>query len=244
MTILTTQALDRPEEERLGNLALALAHAARHVEQQDHDRLRRRVLALGELAEAQVVIGEGGRFGAARGLDTAALDGFLDRAAAIEARARAASVPAFAGPVVLARLAAPGFEVGKLHFFPQPVDDVVDAEFQGVLDAAFLVAALAALLAVLLLWTADAIARFRLALADAFLFVRRTQPEAIVFEHPHGDADRGRAATENVGAGDDLRQMLAHGIAHLLVVTQPVACAAGEQVVPACVARALAARAC
>ncbi len=43
----------------LRDLPLALAHAARDVEQQDHDGLHRRLLALGELAIAQVVVGEG-----------------------------------------------------------------------------------------------------------------------------------------------------------------------------------------
>ena len=60
VTVLAPQALDRPEEERLGDLPLTLAHAARDIEQQDHDRLHRRLLALGELAIAQVVIGERG----------------------------------------------------------------------------------------------------------------------------------------------------------------------------------------
>ena len=61
VTVLAAQALDRPEEEGLGDLPLALAHAARDVEQQDHHRLHRRLLALGELAIAQIVVGEGGR---------------------------------------------------------------------------------------------------------------------------------------------------------------------------------------
>ena len=55
---LAAQALDGPEEEGLGDLPLALAHAARHIQQQDDHRLRGRLLALGELAEAQVVVGE------------------------------------------------------------------------------------------------------------------------------------------------------------------------------------------
>ncbi len=52
MTVLAAQALDRPEEERLGNLPLALAHAARYVEQQDDDGLHRRLLALRRAADS------------------------------------------------------------------------------------------------------------------------------------------------------------------------------------------------
>jgi hypothetical protein len=59
LPVLPPQALHGPEEKRLGELAAVLAHARRYVEHQEHDRLRRRLLAARELAETQVVIGEG-----------------------------------------------------------------------------------------------------------------------------------------------------------------------------------------
>jgi hypothetical protein len=85
VAVLAPQALDRPEKERLGDLPLALAHAARDVEQQDHDCLHRRLLAFGELPIAQIVVGEGGRVLAARSLHAAPLDGLFQRAPPIEA---------------------------------------------------------------------------------------------------------------------------------------------------------------
>ncbi len=125
---------------------------------------------------------------AAGALHAAPLDRFLHRAAPVEARARAAAIPAFARPVVF--LGAPGlrFEIRQLHLFPQPIDDVVDAEFERVLDAAVFVAALAALIVAVLLRTADAIAGLGLALADALLLVGVAQLEAIVLEHAHRHA--------------------------------------------------------
>src|SRR6185503_19424892 len=102
-----------------------------------------------------------------------------------------------------------------------------------VLDAAVFVAALAALVVAVLLRTADAIARLGLTLADALLLVGGPQLEAVVLQHAHRDAHRRGAAVEDVCTGDDLRQVLPHGIANLIVVTQPVPGSAREQVVPA-----------
>src|SRR5690606_15914336 len=180
VAVLTSQALDRPEEKSLGNLSLALAHAAGDVQQQDDHGLHGRLLALGELAVAQIVIGERRPFCAGRALHTAALDRFLERAASVESRARTATVPAFAGPVVLFGATGFCFQVGKLHLFPQPVNDIFDSKLQRILDSALLVAALTALRIALLLWPADAIARLRLSLPDALLLVRVAQTEPIV----------------------------------------------------------------
>ena len=41
-----------------------------------------------------------------------------------------------------------------------------------------------------------------------------------------------RAVVDDVGAGNDLRQMLANRLAHFLIVAEPVACAAREQLIP------------
>src|SRR5690606_8553016 len=222
-----------PEEKRLRDLSLALAHAARHVEQQDHDRLHCRLLSLRALAIAQVIVRECRRFGARRALYAASLDRFLERAAPIEARARAAPVPALARPVVLFRLALLCLQIRQLHLVPEPVDDVVDAKLERVLDGAVFVAALAALLLAFLLRAADAIAGLGLPLPDALLLVRVAEPEAIVFEHPHRHAHRARASAQDIGPCDDLRQVLAHRFANLLVVPQPVARTSREEVVPA-----------
>src|SRR5690606_17259842 len=195
--------------------------------------LHGRLLALGELAVAQIVIGERRPFCAGRALHTAALDRFFERAASVESRARTATVPAFAGPVVLFGATGFCFQVGKLHLFPQPVNDIFDSKLQRILDSALLVAALTALRIALLLWPADAIARLRLSLPDALLLVRVAQTEPIVLQHAHRHPYGARPAAEHVGARHDLRQVAPHCIAHLLVVSQPVPGATREEVVPA-----------
>src|SRR5699024_9026263 len=79
---------------------------------------------------------------------------------------------------------------------------------------------------------------FAAALADAGLLRRAVQAEAVVLEkahrHLHGAM---RWPAEHITAGNQIRQLLAHGLAHLLVVAQPVARAAREQVVPAMIIR-------
>ena len=199
--------------------------------------MSRRLLTSGELTKAQILVSERRRFIAAERLHTAPLDGFFYRAPPIQARAGAASVPSFTCPIVVARFASLRFEIRQLHLFPQPVDDVVDAKLECVLDAAVFVAALSALVAVLLLRAADAIAGFGLTLSDTLLLVRRSQSEAIVLEHAHRHAHGARATREDIRARDDLRQMLSHCLTHFLVVAQPIPCASREQVVPACLAR-------
>ena len=56
--VLAAQALHRPEEKRLGELPIAIRHAARDVQHEEHHRVHRGLLAPRELPEAQVVIGE------------------------------------------------------------------------------------------------------------------------------------------------------------------------------------------
>src|SRR5690606_35547180 len=72
-----------------------------------------------------------------------------------------------------------------------------------------------------------------LSLTDALLLVRVAEPESIVLQHPHRHAHGARAAAQDVSACDDLRQVLAHRFTDLLVVTQPVARASREEVIPA-----------
>ena len=87
-------------------------------------------------------------------------------------------------------------------------------------------AALAASVAIL-------IAGLGLALPDALLFVGVAELEAVVLEHLDGHAHRRGAAVEHVRAGNDLGQVLSDSVADFVVMTQPVACTAREQIVPA-----------
>src|SRR5690606_17083162 len=100
-----------------------------------------------------------------------------------------------------------------------------DAEFQGVLQRAVIVAALA-LLALLGLRAADAIARLGLALAHALLVIAVAQSEAVMLQHLDRHAHGAGTAAQHIGTGNDLRQVLAYCIAYLFVVTEPVARAA------------------
>src|SRR5215472_7001901 len=95
--VLAPQALNHPEEERLRELSVAIGHAARDIEQEEDDRMDRRLATAGELAKSQVIVGEAGR---SRVL-SAPLHQLFERAAPIEARARAAPIPTLARPVGL-----------------------------------------------------------------------------------------------------------------------------------------------
>src|SRR5882672_7920328 len=137
------------------------------------------------------------------------LDHFLERAAAVETRAGAAPIVTFPYPVRILGRTHAGLQVGKLHLLPQPIDDVVDFEFQHELDFTLVLAALAFLArATLLGGVGKYIARLGLSLARALLFLGTAEPEVIVLQHPHRDAHRARAFIDDISAGDYLRQML------------------------------------
>src|SRR5262249_30095543 len=57
-TVLTSQALNDPEEERLGELAIAIGHAPRNVEEEKHDCMNGGLLATRQLSKTQIVIGK------------------------------------------------------------------------------------------------------------------------------------------------------------------------------------------
>src|SRR4029077_19565471 len=164
--VLAPQALHHPEEEGLGELAVAVRHAARDIEHEEHHRVHGWLPPPRELPEAQVLVGEsGGRSGSA-----AALHQLLERATSVEARACPATVPAFAYPIGLARWVGPRLEIRQLHFLPEPIDDVVDLELQQQLHLA-LVAPAGTLLAgsAVARGVGEHIAGLRLALASALL---------------------------------------------------------------------------
>src|SRR5699024_1620470 len=97
-------------------------------------------------------------------------------------------------------------EVGQLQLVPDPVDDILDLEFQH--EAQFTVAAAAGTRLALALRLALAVdvAGFAGTLADAGFLFRAAQPEAVVFEETYGYPDRAvRRAAENIGAGDQVR---------------------------------------
>src|SRR5437016_1770539 len=96
-----------------------------------------RLTAARELPVAQILVDEG-RGG--RGI-AAPLDHFLEGAAPVESRACSAPIPTFAYPVGLLGGPHARLEVGKLHFLPQPIDDIVDLEFEQQLHFALVLAA-------------------------------------------------------------------------------------------------------
>src|SRR5690606_1942952 len=227
--VLPPQSLHDPEEERLRELAVALRHAARHVEQEEHDGVHRGLAALRELAEAQILVREGRN----SALGAAPLHELLEGSSPVEPRACAAPIPAFARPVRLLGSADSRLQVRQLHFLPQPVDDVVDLDLEEQLQLAFVASARALARALIARRRAEHVARLDVALADPLCFARASQLEVIVLEdtyrHPHG----ARALVDHFPTGNDLRQVLAYRVADLLVVPQPVPSPAREEVVPA-----------
>src|SRR6202021_552917 len=186
ITVLTAQPLHRPEKEGLGERPVAVRHAGRHVHEKEHDGLRGGLLALGQLAEPQIIVREHRRI---RGLDLAALDGFAHRAPAVQARPRAAAVPTLPGPVGFLRAAGTGAQIRQFHLFPEPIDDVVDLEFEKEFEPT-VVAATATLAGCGCgARLAELIAGFGRALPDALLFLGRPQPEMVVLEHADRYAD-------------------------------------------------------
>src|SRR5512145_199423 len=179
--VLAADALQREKEKLLGEAALRLVHAARDVER-EHDRgVGRRQGAAVELAEAKVVVDDGERVV----LHRMALGGFLERAPAVEARARAALVPAFADVVgLIQRRRALGLEVRELELLPQPVDDLIDLELDHEADFAVARAGLATLV-VFFACGAQHVARLALALTGAGMRVGIEQAEARVLEELH-----------------------------------------------------------
>src|SRR5688572_1281526 len=224
--VLTTQALHDPEEKRLRELAVVLRHARRHVHREIDDGLRGRPAAHRELAVAQVVVRERRSFV----LHGAALDRFLQRAAPVEPRAHAAAAPAFARVIVVLDGPRLDLQVRQLQLLPEPVDDVVDLELQDELVAALLVAA-RALRRRSVARLDELVAGLAGALADAFGLLGVAQAQARVLEETNRDLDRAIGARQELAARDELGQLVADGRAHLVVMPQPVAGAAREEVV-------------
>ncbi len=87
--MLAADALQRPEEERLRELARGVVHARGDVEDEYDRRLGQRLGTACELPKAQVVVGERDRVR----LDGSALHCFLDGAAAVQSRPGPTAMP-------------------------------------------------------------------------------------------------------------------------------------------------------
>src|SRR5579863_163604 len=227
--VLAPQTLHDPEKECLRELSIAIGHAARDVEQEEHDGMHGGLSPAGELSIAQVLIDEARR----RAGRAAPFHHLLEGAAAIEPRARAATIPPLPYPVGFLRWTDARLQVGKLHLLPEPIHDVVDLELEKKLDLALVLTARAFLTgAALTARIGEHISGLGFALPRALLLLGATQPEMVMLEHAHGDAHGTRALVDDITAGNNLRKMLANGLAHLLVVSQPIARPSREQLVP------------
>jgi hypothetical protein len=189
------------------------------------------------LPESQVVVDERERLRIGeRGvaLHRVALHGFLHRAPAIEARARAALVPAFARVLVLIHgCRALGLELGKLELLPQPVDDLVELELDDEANLAVVRAAGLALLTAFFASGLEDVAGLAASLAGALVDLGFGEAQPRMLEE--FDRYRHRAAARTghqVGARQELGQRVLDRIADLLVMPQPVPGAPGEEVVP------------
>src|SRR5690606_10659512 len=101
--------------------------------------------------------------------------------------------------------------------------DAVDLQLQEQLNFTVFLAAWAFLTgAPLPLRPLEDVSGLRGALAGALLLLWPAEPEVVVLEHPHGYTNGLRGVVDDVRARNDLRQILAYGIPHLLIVAQPV----------------------
>jgi hypothetical protein len=185
-----------------------------------------------KLPETQVVIDERGRVL----LNRTPPDRLFHGASAVQARTYAALVPALAHEfdVVLPR-GLLWFEIGQLQLFPQPVENVFDFELEHELKIALTAAGLVAtlILALLRLSRAQYLSRFARTLARARFALRIAQSETSMLRKTHWNEHSAAARpAQNIWAGDQVRERLLDGFAHLLVVPQPIACAARKEIVP------------
>ena len=93
--VFAPQTLHHPEEKSLGELAVAIRHAAGDIQKEEHDGMDGRLATAGKLAVAQIIIGESGE----SRLGCRAASQLLEGAPAIEPGARAAPIPALTHPV-------------------------------------------------------------------------------------------------------------------------------------------------
>src|SRR6185437_7548924 len=187
--ILAPQARCHPEEKGLGQLPVAIGHAAGDVQQEEYCRASGGLAAARELPIAQVFIDERGCFG----VEGAPLRRLAHRAAPIQAGTRTAPVPALTPPVRFLTGARARLQIGQPEIFPEPVDDVVYLELEHQLDATALGTSGALLPGrALVARLAQHIAWLGSTLPDARALPCATQPEAIVLEHAHRHARCGR----------------------------------------------------
>src|SRR5262249_5980447 len=147
----------------------------------------RRRGALDELAEAQVLVDDRDRVFLYR----PSFDGFFQGTATIQARARAAPVPAFAHVVGLVHgRGALRLEVGELQLLPDPVDALLELHLDHEAALAVLGAARLRLGVALLAPLLQHVAGLALALPGALLRARVGEAETRVLEeldrHHHG----------------------------------------------------------
>jgi len=176
-----------------------------------------------QLPEAQVVVGERRRLL----LHGAALDCLLDGTAPVQPRAGAVLVPAFAHHVGLVqRGLAARLEFRQLELLPHPVQQLIDGKLHQQRDGAILVAGMVVVVQIVI-GAAQQIARLGRTLAGAGCAGAAGEPEARMLKQAQRHLHAALAvARHQIRSGDRVRQMLAHGLAHLVVVPQPVARAA------------------
>ena len=134
------------------------------------------------------------------------------------------TVQAFACVLLVGHATDTRLQVWQLELFPQPVDDVIDGQFQHELHATWLRGSLALVLAAgLVVGSAQHVARGRAPLPGGDVGLGRAQPEAVVFEQLHRYPHGTMAAAQDLCVGDDFRQPLADRFSDLLAMAKPVA---------------------
>src|ERR1700746_1141405 len=169
-------------------------------------------------------------------LDRPPLQRLLERASSIEPGPDAASARAFANDLlVFDRGAGLRAEIRKLELVGEPIDDVGNLAFEQQPEIAAVLAALAFAAAAVdgCVRRTQRVAGFGLALSRPGLLAGIREAKARVLEKPDRYLDGARVRLGHVIAvGEQIDQLLPDRLAHLLIVTQPVARPAREKLVP------------
>src|SRR5690625_692937 len=111
-----------------------------------------------------------------------------------------------------------------MQLVPDPVDNVLDFQFQQETQFTVPGAAFTGLPRAFAPALPIDVTGLGVTLTHAALLLGRAQAKPIVLEKTHGHLHRSVGwPAENVGIGDQIRQLVTHGFAYFFIMSQPIA---------------------